>query len=79
MATFSTCRKQVMPDRREPQLDLVPLCGLPLSIAEDILSWVWVQQGDGQLATEATCQVPVGPALGPLLRLNNNYAYLHIY
>ena len=35
--------------------------------------------GDGQLATEATCQVPVGPVPGPQLRLNNNYVYLYIY
>ena len=67
-----------MPDRREPQLDLVPPCGLPLRVAEDVLSWVGVQRGVGQLATEVTCQVPVGPAPSPLLRINNNYVYLHI-
>ncbi|VCW78021.1 unnamed protein product [Gulo gulo] len=44
------------------------VCLLPLSTAEDVLSWVWVSGGDGQLATDATCQVPVGQAPGPQLR-----------
>ncbi|XP_032717846.1 peroxisomal testis-specific protein 1 [Lontra canadensis] len=44
------------------------ICLLPLSRAEDGLSWVWLSEGDGQLATDVTCQAHIGPSPGPQLR-----------
>lgn len=74
-ATFSTCCKWALPDRREPHQNLVPLFGLPSGIAEAVLS----QGGREQLAMESTRQVPMGPIPSPQLRFNNNYKYLCIY